>query len=67
MELNRNIFATPNLETTIDRHPLIIAPETPLQKAIAMMSQAWGSSCLLETQKLSVVEDLPNRVSSSCA
>ena len=47
MELNSNFFATPDLETTIDRDPLVIEPEMPLQNAIAIMSQARGSSCLL--------------------
>ena len=39
----------------------------PLQEAIAMMSQAWGSSCVLAAQELSVEEDSPNKMRSSCA
>ena len=67
MELNRNLFATPNLEATIDRNPLIISPEMPLQKAISMMSQARGSSCVLSAQKSSLEEVARNQVRSSCA
>ena len=67
MELNRNFFATPDLETTIDRNPLIMAPEMPLQKAISMMSLARGSSCVLSAQEPSVEEESRNQVRSSCA
>ena len=67
MELNHNFFATPDLETTIDRHPLIIEPEMPLQEAIALMSQARGSSCILSAQEISVEKDYPNQIRSSCA
>ena len=67
MELNRNLFATPDLEATIDRNPLVIAPEMPLQKAIAMMSQARGSSCILSAQESSLDKVARNQVRSSCA
>lgn len=32
-----------------------------------MMSQAWGSSCVLSAQELSTEGDSPNKVRSSCA
>ncbi len=67
MELNRNLFATPDLEATIDRNPLVIAPEMPLQKAIAMMSQARGSSCILSAQESFLEEVSRHQVRSSCA
>ena len=67
MELNRNFFATPDLETTIDRHPLIITPEMPLQTAIAMMSHARGSCCMLSTQESLVEKVSRNQIRSSCA
>ncbi|MDJ0898653.1 MAG: CBS domain-containing protein [Xenococcus sp. MO_188.B8] len=67
MEFNHNFFTTPDLETTIDRHPLIMPPEMPLQKAIAMMSQAWGSSCALSAQEQSLEEVSRHQVRSSCA
>lgn len=41
-----------SLEEIIDRHPLIIAPETPVVEAIALMSQAQGSSCSLADENL---------------
>ncbi|MEM9273024.1 MAG: CBS domain-containing protein [Cyanobacteria bacterium P01_F01_bin.143] len=67
MELNHNLLTTPDLETTIDRHPLIIEPETSLQEAIALMSQARGSSCVLVDQELSKETSGPSRGRSSCA
>ncbi len=67
MKLNHNFFATPDLETTIDRHPLVIAPEMPLQNAIAMMSQVRGSSCVLSAPEPSVEEVDLHKMRSSCA
>ena len=67
MELNRNLLTAPDLETTIDRNPLIIPPETSLQEAIALMSQARGSSCVLADQDLSEKTSGLNRGRSSCA
>lgn len=67
MEVNRNLFATPDLETTIDRNPLIITPEIPLLEAIAIMSQAQGSSCVLSDQEMSVEEKSGHQLRSSCA
>ena len=67
MELNRNLLTAPDLETTIDRNPLIIPPETSLQEAIALMSQARGSSCVLADQDLSGKTSGLNRGRSSCA
>ncbi len=47
MEINDRFLATPDLEMAIDRKPLQIRPDTYLQDAIAIMSQARGSSCFL--------------------
>ncbi len=38
---------TPNLEEAIDYHPLIVAPDTPVLEAIALMSRIQGISCSL--------------------
>lgn len=47
MPFNHSFFAAPDLETTIDRQPLLISPDTTLQEAIALMSQIRGSNCNL--------------------
>ncbi len=39
------------LEQIIDRHPLIVAPETPLVEAITLMSKAQSHSCSLSAQE----------------
>lgn len=41
-----NHLDTPDLEQTINRHPLIVAPDTPLVYVITLMSQV-GGSCIL--------------------
>ncbi|MEM7758706.1 MAG: CBS domain-containing protein [Cyanobacteria bacterium P01_A01_bin.40] len=51
MESNEQLFASPDIESAIDRSPLIIAPDTPLVDAIAMMGQAKGNSCKLGTHE----------------
>ena len=35
------------IEDAIDRHPLVVTPDTPLVEAIALMNQTRGSSCSL--------------------
>ncbi len=47
MHPNDPFIASPILEEAIDRNPLIVSPETPLIEAIALMSQARGSTCWL--------------------
>ena len=39
MQFDDSTVGTPSLEDAIDRHPLIVSPETPLLDAIALMNQ----------------------------
>ncbi|MCC0176281.1 CBS domain-containing protein [Waterburya agarophytonicola K14] len=46
MESNNHLdFASPDLETAIDREPLIVTPDISLVQAIALMGRAVGVSC----------------------
>lgn len=45
MESNEQLFASPDIESAIDRSPLIVAPDTTLVNAIALMGQTRGTSC----------------------
>ena len=67
MEINDRFLATPDLEMAIDRKPLQIAPDTYLQDAIAIMSQARGSRCSLpsDNESKNLLSDY--QPSSSCA
>ncbi|MBE9039391.1 CBS domain-containing protein [Oscillatoriales cyanobacterium LEGE 11467] len=38
-------IGTPSLEDAIDRHPLIVSPQTPLLEAIALMNQTRADIC----------------------
>ena len=51
MESNEQLFASPDVESAIDRSPLIIAPETSLVEAIALMGQVRDSSCEIADYK----------------
>lgn len=51
MESNEQLFASPDVESVIDRSPVIIAPETSLVNAIALMSQSRGISCEITKDK----------------
>jgi CBS domain-containing protein len=53
MQLDDPLICTPDLEEAIDRHPLIVEPDTDLTEAIFLMSQTRGNSCLLSTVSLS--------------
>ena len=67
MSLNDQFFWTPDLEAAVERSPLIVTPQTSLQEALALMSQARGSSCLLASDTTSV-ELLPHhQARASCA
>ena len=57
----------PDLEVAIDRDPLIIKPETSLVKAIALMSQARGSRCIIPTDNSSEEVLSTYKANSSCA
>ncbi|MDJ0568145.1 MAG: CBS domain-containing protein [Pleurocapsa sp. MO_192.B19] len=50
MESNDRLFATPDLEAAIDRHPLIVRPDVLLVQAIALMGQARGNKCKLDDE-----------------
>ena len=67
MQFKDQLLTTPDLEAAIDRDPLIIKPEISLAKAIAFMSQARGSRCLipLDNGTEEIVSDY--RGNSSCA
>ncbi|MEM8721718.1 MAG: CBS domain-containing protein [Cyanobacteria bacterium P01_G01_bin.39] len=45
MKSNESLFALPDIESAIARSPLIIAPDTLLTDAIALMGQTQGFSC----------------------
>ena len=63
MQFDNNFFSAPDREITINRQPLIIAPETTLAEAIALMSQIKGQNCNLIAENL----DESATKSSSCA
>lgn len=67
MQFKDQLFTAPDLEAAIDRDPLIIKPEISLAKALAFMSQARGSSCLipLDNGTEEIVSDY--KAHSSCA
>ena len=67
MEINDRFLATLDLEMAIDRKPLQIAPDTYLQDAIAIMSQARGSSCSFPSTNESEKLLSDYQPSSSCA
>lgn len=47
MDNSNSLLNMPKLELFIDRAPLIVTPHIPVVEAIALMSQAQGSSCVL--------------------
>ena len=67
MEIKDRFLATPDLEMAIDRKPLQITPDTYLQDAIGIMSQARGSRCSLpsDNESKNLLSDY--QPSSSCA
>ena len=67
MQLNDQLFPTPDLEVAVDRSPLIITPETSLTEAIALMSQIKGSGCLLPSEDKSLELFPHSKACSSCA
>ncbi len=67
MEINDRFLATPDLEMAIDRKPLQITPDTYLQDAIGIMSQARGSRCSLPSDNESENLLSDYQPSSSCA
>ena len=47
MKSNEQLFATPDLEAAIDRHPLIVQPDNSLVKTITLMGQSRDTRCEL--------------------
>jgi CBS domain-containing protein len=47
MPLDSPFAWTPDIEEAIERHPLIVLPETPLVEAISLISQAHHRTCSL--------------------
>lgn len=45
-------FASPDLESAIDRDPLIVTPNTSLVETIALMGKAKGTSCSVKTSEM---------------
>lgn len=66
MEFNDLSFASPDIESAIDRSPLIISPNILLQDAIAIMGQARGSSCQISNNQ-EAESQLADNKRSSCA
>ena len=60
--MQQNNFVS--LEQALDRHPLTVAPEMPLDEVITLMSEGWMNSCLLEHNLTASEETL---VGASCA
>ena len=66
MESNEQLFASPDIESAIERSPLIISPDTSLVEAIALMGQARNASCKISNSPNSEYQlDIKSR--SSCA
>lgn len=65
-QFNNQFFPVPDLAAAIDRNPVIATLETPLQDAIALMSQRVVNSCLLTVEEPSLDLFPYSRVSSSC-
>lgn len=47
MESNQQIFASPNVESAIERSPLIVSADTALIQAISLMGQLGNAKCTL--------------------
>ncbi|MDJ0745153.1 MAG: CBS domain-containing protein [Xenococcaceae cyanobacterium MO_167.B27] len=67
MEIDDRWLATPDLDMAIERSPLQISPETGVREAIAMMSQARGSSCYFSSDNELEKSLWGNQNPSSCA
>ena len=63
MAANQNFL----LEQAIDRHPLIISPETPLTEVIELMSQAQAVSCRLTEKDSTANDSLDDLPTTGCA
>ncbi len=55
----------PFLEAAIDRHPLVVSPDTPLSQVVVLMSQTRGISCAIFPMD-ETAETLLQEARSSC-
>ena len=67
MQLDSPFSWIPDLKSVIEYSPLIVTPETPILVAIAMISQAHYSSCLLDSERALSDDGLSNDVRSKDA
>lgn len=65
MESHEQLFASPDVESAIDRSPLVISSDTSLVDAIALMSQVKGVNCQIASEDFEYQLDTNRR--SSCA
>ena len=56
------------LEQALDREPLVMSIESPIEEAIALMHKTWTNSCVLSgvLARKQVNSDLPTRFERSC-
>ncbi|NER27120.1 MAG: CBS domain-containing protein [Symploca sp. SIO1C4] len=66
MQFDNSISWVPDLEDAIERHPLIVEPNTPLVDVITVISQAHRHTCLLEEEAASLESSVKPAVSVSC-
>ena len=60
-------FASPDLESAIDRDPLIVSANTSLVEAIALMGKAKGTSCTVGKDNINSEFIATNQNRSGCA
>ncbi|MEO1342238.1 MAG: CBS domain-containing protein, partial [Cyanobacteria bacterium J06635_13] len=65
MESHEQLFVSPDVESAIDRSPLVISSDTSLVDAIALMSQVKGVNCRIASEDFEYQLDTNCR--SSCA
>ena len=64
MEEIEQLFAAPDVKTIINLKPLIVAPDTALKLAIAIMSQQQNALCTID--RANNTEFTPSNFNSSC-
>ena len=55
-----------SLEQAVERDPLTVSPEIPLEQVIELMSRSWTNSCLLSKDDRVAETSLIASVNSSC-
>ncbi|MDJ0635651.1 MAG: CBS domain-containing protein [Xenococcaceae cyanobacterium MO_188.B29] len=55
-----------SLEQAVERDPLTVSPEIPLEQVIELMSRSWANSCLLSKDDRVAETSLIASVNSSC-